>query len=53
MHIQMLIGLDVQMTDAALVGTVSIWVLILSPGAQGNKRPFRSQVLKPNTAVLL
>lgn len=26
------------MTDAALVGTVSIWVLILSPGAQGNKR---------------
>ena len=33
--------------------TGSIWVLILSPGAQGNKRPFRSQVLKPNTAVLL
>ena len=31
----MLIGMDVQMTDAALVCTVSIWVLIFSPGAQG------------------
>lgn len=43
-HIQILIGLDVQMTDAALVGTMSIWVLIFSPGAQGSERKDRFEV---------